>query len=211
MGNSMGGMISLLEAAAAPEAVAGLVLVDPALPFVPARPDPVVAAMFAAYSTPGLGRLMMAARRRVLSPEALVITTLRLCCVDASRVPADVVAKHVAVARHRARFTDGGRDFLAAARSIGATAGYVRGLPYRRGIRSIAAPVLLLHGERDRLVPVAAARAAARANPSWSLIVLPDIGHVPQLEAPGETAKAVLEWLVGAGLRAARAATPDRP
>ena len=40
MGNSMGGMISLLEASAAPAAVAGLVLVDPALPFVPARPDP---------------------------------------------------------------------------------------------------------------------------------------------------------------------------
>src|SRR6266536_3374129 len=49
MGNSMGGMISLLEASAAPEAVAGLVLIDPALPFVAARPDPLVAAMFAMY------------------------------------------------------------------------------------------------------------------------------------------------------------------
>src|SRR5262249_47712242 len=38
MGNSMGGMISLLEASAVSAAVAGLVLVDPALPFVPARP-----------------------------------------------------------------------------------------------------------------------------------------------------------------------------
>jgi len=32
MGNSMGGMISLLEAVAAPKAVAGLILIDPALP-----------------------------------------------------------------------------------------------------------------------------------------------------------------------------------
>ena len=47
MGNSMGGMISLLEAAAAPGGVAGLILVDPALPLVPARPDPFVIAMFA--------------------------------------------------------------------------------------------------------------------------------------------------------------------
>ena len=38
MGNSMGGMISLLEAAASPGAVAGLILVDPALPFVPRGP-----------------------------------------------------------------------------------------------------------------------------------------------------------------------------
>ena len=40
MGNSMGGMISLLEASAAASAVAGLILVDPALPFRPARADP---------------------------------------------------------------------------------------------------------------------------------------------------------------------------
>src|ERR1043166_8098091 len=32
MGNSMGGMIALLEAGAAPDAVAGLILLDPALP-----------------------------------------------------------------------------------------------------------------------------------------------------------------------------------
>ena len=41
MGNSMGGMISLMEASHAPGLVTALILVDPALPFVPgpARPD----------------------------------------------------------------------------------------------------------------------------------------------------------------------------
>jgi pimeloyl-ACP methyl ester carboxylesterase len=207
MGNSMGGMISLLEAVTSPETAAGLILVDPALPFVPARPDPVVTAMFAMYATPGLSRVMMARRRR-MTPETLVATTLSLCCADRSRVPADVVAQHVAVARQRALLADGTRDFLAAARSVVSTAGYIRGLPYRRGIRSITAPVLLLHGERDRLVPIAAARVAARANPAWSLVVLPDVGHVPQLEAPQETAKAILQWLDEAGEPAVRAAAP---
>src|SRR6266487_4006787 len=47
MGNSMGGMISLLEVGAEPGAVAGLILIDPALPFVLARPDPAVASLFA--------------------------------------------------------------------------------------------------------------------------------------------------------------------
>src|SRR6266700_271549 len=70
MGNSMGGMISLLEASAAPSAVAGLILLDPALPFGPARPDPVVTTMFAMYLTPGLGRLISGRRRR-MSPELL--------------------------------------------------------------------------------------------------------------------------------------------
>ena len=194
MGNSMGGMIALLEAIAAPRDVAGLVLLDPVVPFVPARADPLVVALFAVYAMPGLGRVMVG-RRRHLSPEALVASTLSLCCVDGARVPADVIAQHVGVARQRAAFTDADRDFAAASRSVLATAGYVSGRAYRRGIRSITCPVLLLHGERDRLVPVGAARAAARANPSWSLVVLPDVGHVPQLEAARDSAAAISEWL----------------
>jgi pimeloyl-ACP methyl ester carboxylesterase len=207
MGNSMGGMISLLEASAAPGGVAGLILVDPALPAVPARPDPLVIAMFALFSTPVLGR-MMRDRRRRLSPEALVASTLSLCCVDSSRVPADVIAQHVDVTRQRAAFTSADEDFAAATRSVIATAGYLRGGAYRRGIRSVTCPVLLLHGDRDRLVPVGVARAAARANPSWSLVVLPGVGHVPQLEAPPESAQVISDWLGSAGRRAAEAAAP---
>jgi pimeloyl-ACP methyl ester carboxylesterase len=209
MGNSMGGMVSLLEAARAPARVAGLILVDAALPFVPARPDPTVTALFALYATPLLGGMLMARRRR-MSPEAAVAATLSLCCVDASRVPADVLAEHVAMARRRAEFTDINRDFLAAARSVMATTGYLGGGPYRQAIRSIGAPVLMLHGARDRLVPLAAARDAARRKPSWSLVVLPDLGHVPQLEAPAATAEEILRWLDSAGRPAARAATPGR-
>ena len=207
IGNSMGGMISLLEASAAPGAVAGLVLIDPALPFVPARPDPLVAAMFAAYATPGLRQVLLGHRRR-MPPEALVATVLALCCVDASRVPADVLAQHVAVARRRLLFTDADREFTAAARSVFANIGYLRGGAYRRGIRSVTCPVLLLHGARDRLVPVGAARAAARANPAWTLVEILDVGHVPQLEAPRDTANAITDWLGSAGRRAAESATP---
>jgi len=101
MGNSMGGMISLLEASAAPAAVAGLVLVDPALPFVPARPDPFVTAMFAAFLTPGLRHAVQAKRRRQV-PAELVSSTLRLCCADSSRVAPEVIARHVEVAVQRA-------------------------------------------------------------------------------------------------------------
>ena len=91
MGNSMGGMISLLQAGTAPALVAGLILVDAALPMVPARPDPVVTALFAMYATPVLGGILMDRRRR-MSPEAAVAATLSLCCVDASRITSDVVA-----------------------------------------------------------------------------------------------------------------------
>jgi pimeloyl-ACP methyl ester carboxylesterase len=56
-------------------------------------------------------------------------------------------------------------------------------------------PVLVLHGARDRLVPLQAARAAVRANPSWRLEVAADCGHVPQLEMPDWTAALVTEWM----------------
>ncbi len=208
LGNSMGGMISLLEAAAEPAAVAGLILVDPALPLVPVRPNPAVMAMFALQAVPGAGRAMIRRRRRQLSPEQLVAGTLALCCADPAKVPAEIVAAHVAQARQRAEFTGADREFADAMRSVVTTAAYLRGLRYRRGLGRLTSPVLLIHGEADRLVPVAAARVLARANPSWSLVTMPGIGHVPQLEAPAGTAAAIMAWLGSAGSAAPAAATP---
>jgi pimeloyl-ACP methyl ester carboxylesterase len=195
LGNSMGGMIALLEAGLCPENVAGLVLLDPASPFLPSVPDPLVAAAFVGYATPVVNRAVMAARRRLLGSEASVRMLLRLLCVDPSRVAADVVAEHVELARVRNVFPQADQDFLRAARSVVATASGRRRSSYRATIRTVTAPVLVIHGEKDRLVPVSASRALVRQHPTWRLVVLPDIGHVPQLEAPGATAQAVLTWL----------------
>jgi pimeloyl-ACP methyl ester carboxylesterase len=210
IGNSMGGMICLLEASTAPATVTGLVLVDPVLPLVPALPDRFVTPMLAAYATPGLGPLLMRLRRHT-SPEALVASVLSLCCVDSSRVPADVLAQHVMVARQALKSPEAEREIAASARSMIAAFGDLRGGPYRRAIRSITCPVLLLHGVRDRMVPIAVARAAARANPAWTLIEMPGVGHVPQLEAPADTASAITSWLGSVGQRAAVAAVPASP
>ncbi len=208
MGNSMGGLISLLEASAAPDAVAGLILVDPALPFVLARPDPWVALMFAMYLVPGLNRAL-AARQRRQSVEEAVARILRLCCADPSRISPEVIARHVGVARQRASFAGIEEDFSAAVQSVIATIGPPGRRAYRQQIRALSCPVLLVHGTRDRLIPVAAARAAARAGAAWSLTEIPGIGHVPQLEAPRETAAAITAWLAGPGRAAAQAASPS--
>jgi len=197
----------MASVAAAPAAVTGLILIDPALPVVAARPDPLAAAMFALYLTPGVGRAVMARRRR-LTAEQFVASVLGLCCVDPSRVPADVVARHLKLADQRATFASAERDFATALRSIVATASYPGRRAYRRQIRSITRPVLLIHGTGDRLVPIAVARAAARANPAWSLAEIAGVGHVPQLEAPAETARVITEWLGTPGRAAAEAATP---
>ncbi len=210
MGNSMGGMIALLEASAAPKEVAGLILVGPALPFQPVRPDPLVTAVFALSAAPVLGPLI-ARQRRLMPVESMVASTLALCCVDASRVSPDIVAMHIEVARQRSAMNGNGKDFAHAARSVIETAGFLRGQAYRRAIREINCPVLLVHGERDRLVPATAARMAAKAHPEWTLAILPDVGHVPQLEAPGEIVAVVTKWLTGPGASAVQAARPRRP
>ena len=67
----------------------------------------------------------------------------------------------------------------------------------------IRVPVLLLHGDRDRLVPIGAARAAAAANPSWRFEVAHGVGHVPQLEVPEWTVERIAEWLASDGAAAA--------
>jgi pimeloyl-ACP methyl ester carboxylesterase len=193
LGNSMGGAISVLEAAASPELVEGLVLIDPALPRPLLAPvDPTVAATFAVMSLPGLGETMMRRRRR-RTPQAQVRETLALCCVDPTRIPADVVDLGIALADERAGNEFAARDFLAAARSLMRLLGRPRA--FRRTMTSVGAPVLLLHGDRDRLVSVRLAREVAAANPSWRLEVGADVGHVPQLEAPEWTASVVLDWL----------------
>ena len=49
---------------------------------------------------------------------------------------------------------------------------------------SVRVPVLLIGGEADRLVPVASMRQAAARNPRWETVILPGVGHTPQLEVP---------------------------
>jgi pimeloyl-ACP methyl ester carboxylesterase len=195
VGNSMGGLITALQADAHPETVAGAVLVDPALPIVVgARLDPWVAGMFAMYVVPPFGRAALRARRRRSSPEESVTDLLRLVCFDADRVPAEVVEQHIALARIRRTYEEVDDSMLDAARSL------LRVLTRRRRIAemlaSVRCPVLLLHGDKDRLVPISSARATAKANPSWRFEVAHDVGHVPQLEVPDWTAERILHWLV---------------
>lgn len=194
VGNSMGGAISILQASLHPRSVTGLVLIDPALPVkVSSQPDALVSASFGMYAVPHLGRAMLRARRRVRTPQELAQDVLRLCCVDPGRVAPDVVEQLMEVAQARSAYPDIDESFLRAARSLMSM--MARRTSYQATMASIRVPVLLLHGEKDRLVPIRASRAVAAANPSWRFEVAPDVGHVPMLEVPEWTAGRILEWL----------------
>lgn len=64
---------------------------------------------------------------------------------------------------------------------------------------AIAAPTLLLWGDRDPLVPLSLAEEWQRAIPAAKLAVLHGVGHVPMVERPHEAAAAIVEFLSAAG------------
>jgi pimeloyl-ACP methyl ester carboxylesterase len=213
VGNSMGGMVAILEAAAHPESVAGLVLVDPALPLAPGVPrDRQITLAFTAYMTPGIGEAFVRRRRRTLGSEGLVRETFRLCCVDPARVPEEVIRAHVDMVEARARMPWVDRAVLAAARSLVPLV--LRRRHYRALLRRVEAPTLLIQGMEDRFVQVAAAALMSKQQPDWTFRPMRGIGHTPHLEDPEATAAAILEWADGPGAEAweaaAHAARPAR-
>jgi pimeloyl-ACP methyl ester carboxylesterase len=213
MGNSMGGLVSALVAAGSPDRVAGLVLVDPALPagrFATVHPR--VVTNFVLCSVPGVGERYLAARRARTTPEQTVRRVLGVTCVDPARVPADVVDAHIELTAAKDR-AGGDAAYLASARSLSRTLARPRATVDR--LATLAVPVLHLHGDRDLLVPLAAGRRMAAGRADWRLDVARDIGHAPMLEAPVWTALRIGEWLEGEGAvvpeRARLSGRPVRP
>jgi len=193
VGNSMGGMISILLTGERPDLVSGLVLLDPAIPGPRRALDPLVALTFALYAVPLVGERVMRRNRTRQSATARVHQTLRLVGVDPASLPADLLDRSVSLVEEREDVEGMDRAFLAAARSLLRV--LVDPRRYRRAMRSIAVPVLLVQGDRDRLVPVAAARAIAAQHPAWTYVELPGVGHVPMLQVPERVADEVLAWL----------------
>ncbi|MGI8747689.1 MAG: alpha/beta fold hydrolase, partial [Deinococcus sp.] len=54
------------------------------------------------------------------------------------------------------------------------------------GLGAIGAPTLVLHGDRDDLIPLPNAGRLAAGIPGARLKVYHDTGHMPQLERPQE-------------------------
>ena len=63
-------------------------------------------------------------------------------------------------------------------------------------LHRIQAPTLLLWGEKDRLLPPSYARRFAQSmRASTEVQIIPEAGHLLELDAPERAARAVMEWL----------------
>lgn len=66
---------------------------------------------------------------------------------------------------------------------------------FQTQLGQIKVPTLILWGENDRILGTAAATQFQQAMPQSQLVWIPACGHVPHLEQPTATAKAVLEFV----------------
>jgi len=209
VGNSMGGLIAMQEAARSPGRVSGLVLVAAAQPRPRGAPiDWALLIALLVFSIPVIGPWLWRRRVRRLGPARLVDEFMRLVCVDPSRIAPDVRQAHVDLLTERlARMPWADRAFATAARSL------MRILS-RKGewdamVKSITVPTLVVQGTGDRLVPALASRELVRQRPDWRLEVMEGIGHVPQLEAADRFVAIVERWLDAEGRAAVTPPTPS--
>ncbi len=191
MGNSMGGALSASVAAARPELVHGLVLVNAAYPRPGRNLEQLTRTLrFAALSVPRVAAPVVSARARRLGPERLVDVTVQFVLADPDRLDGALRERLVALATER-------RDYPEAATAYAQSGGslFRHLLSDMRGdLETISSPTLVLHGRRDQLVPVAFARAVARQREDWRYVELADCGHAPQLEIPDRFVEVVSAW-----------------
>lgn len=194
VGNSMGGSIAVMQAAAAPDTVSRLLLISPAVaPFRGVRPDPLVASLFALYLIPGLATLALGGRRRIQSPEEIARWTLDLCTAQTARIHPDVIDMHTTVAKQRLAYEGVDRAFVQATRSLILDLGNRPRV--RRRIASVSSPTMVIQGRQDRLIPLAAGMALISLRPDWRVEVLEDVGHLAMLEAPLLLNRMVAGWV----------------
>lgn len=188
-GNSMGGVICLLVAAARPDLVRTLTLISPAMPVL--RPSSGPLGRMQLLVLPGSGRLAERYLAR-LTPHEQVRALIATCFGDPSRVPDHRAAEAAEAIARRATMPWATPALVGSIRGLAASYLTWGARSLWSLARRVAAPTLVVWGDQDRLVDVALAPRTAAAIPNCRLLVLPGVGHVAQLEDPVSVARAFL-------------------
>jgi pimeloyl-ACP methyl ester carboxylesterase len=188
-GNSLGGAVAVVVAAARPDLVRTLTLVSPALPSL--RPRRGADLTLPLLLVPGLAGMV---QRRLdgWSAERRARATIELCFGDPAGVPPNRFSEAVEEVTRRRSLPWATDAFTASLRALAVAYTAVGERSLWRRAASVRAPTLVVWGDRDRLVPVQLAPRTARAIPDARLLVLPGVGHVAQLEDPELVARAFL-------------------
>lgn len=96
------------------------------------------------------------------------------------------------VTRQLTRLLEAG---LPAPAALAAGLDQLRDTDLRAAVPAIAQPTLVIHGERDPLMPLAAGRWLAEHLPAARLAIIPGSAHAPFLSRPEEFAARLTEFL----------------
>ncbi|SDG74983.1 Pimeloyl-ACP methyl ester carboxylesterase [Lentzea fradiae] len=190
-GNSMGGAISVIVAASRPDLVRTLTLVSPAVPDLRPKLDRMSDPRMALAVLPVVGAKV---RRELakLTPQDRTRQMIELCFSDPSLVPDHRIEESISENEERARQRWAAQALNRS--TLGLMTSWLTPGPKSlwRLLPRVQAPTLVLWGEHDRLVSVRKGPRTARLLPRGRLLVLPNTGHVAQMERPATVARAVL-------------------
>ena len=191
-GNSLGGEVAWRIAAAAPQRVAQLVLVDAAGYPLTASQVPLG---WQIARLPVLGHVA-----ETLLPRWLVVQGLQSVYGDPAKITELLVDRY-----YELTLRAGNRAALVQrAQTWSPAEGVAR-------VSGVVAPTLVLWGGRDRIIPPTLAQRFARDIPGAQVLLFDELGHVPQEEDPARTVAAVKAFL-GIGAAVVSAATaPSSP
>lgn len=189
VGNSLGSLVAAVLAQRYPEQVTAIALLN--LPdlaqrqaMIPKPLRPIVSRIERLSMQPWLIRLIFnIARRRTVLQKALKLayptfTEISPELLDIIQLPTLDQDAEVA--------------FLALNRQINQPEFCP---PMAQVLPQITCPILILWGEKDRFIPPAIAPQLAQLNPNTTLILLPELGHCPQDEAPIPVYQIFTKWL----------------
>ena len=181
IGNSMGGAVAVRVAARRPDLVRTLTLISPALPDL--RPRRSVA-HFPVLALPFVGEWLVRRYISYFSVHDRVAGVLATCFYDPACIHPDRFAQEVGALRHRDALTHGARSLARAARTLVAETFRPRPFSLWGAAGRVRAPSLVLFGSHDRLVNPRLAARAASAFKNARVVVLPQMGHIAQMERP---------------------------
>jgi pimeloyl-ACP methyl ester carboxylesterase len=182
----MGGAVAVRVAARRPDLVRTLTLISPALPDLRVRRSVL---HFPVLGLPFVGERLVRRYARHFPVENRVAGVYAMCFYDPARVHPDRIAFEVEALRRRDALHYDATALARAARTlVGET---LRPAPFSlwRAAARVTAPSLVLFAADDRLVNPRLAARAVRTFRNARVLVLPETGHIAQMERPDLVAR----------------------
>ncbi len=195
-GNSLGGLLALRAAGRMPTSCASVTLASVALPLSWGRGTRELGALlpYVPAALPHLGRRLFVRYVNRRGLPGVVDDPVAALFHDPAAMPADIYERLLAVSEYRFGWTEeAARAYEQATLSLGLQLLVTRNPQH--WMNEVSCPVHSIYGSCDPLYPPAAWRRLEAAQPNWHHTPLPNVGHVPQLEAPGEFAEHMLQFI----------------